>query len=95
MIRNHRKRRKYDYVFCITFSLFQGLKVTPEEGAVLAKAFSRKKYDDFRAQGIRAAGKKYIFLRSDDDDRIVVARCKDETLTMQKSKTGKVSHAVQ
>ena len=67
---------------------FQGLKVTPEEGAVLARAFSRKKYDDLRANGIRAAGKKYFFLRSLDDDRIVIGRCKDETLTLQKSKTG-------
>lgn len=66
----------------------QGLRVSPDEGAALGRAFSRKKYDDFRAKGILVGGKKYIFLRTDDDDRIVVARCKDETLTMQKTKTG-------
>ena len=70
------------------FLFFQGLKVSPDESAKLARAFSRKKYDEFRGNGIKAAGKKYIFLRTDDDDRIVIARCKDETLTMQKTKTG-------
>lgn len=63
------------------------LKITPDEGARIAKCFKSKNFSDFMAGGVLAEGEKYQFLRQ-EDDKLVLAKKKDKgALTLQASKT--------
>jgi len=64
-----------------------GLQLNPQEAANIARAFKSKDFSTFMANGIHAEGKKYQFLRV-QDDKLVLAKKKGEgALTLQCSKT--------
>lgn len=63
------------------------MKITPQEGADIAKCFKSKDFSAFMAGGIHAEGKKYNFLRV-EDDKIVMGKRKDMgSITLQSTKT--------
>ena len=63
------------------------LKITPTEGATIARAFKAKDFSTFRSNGIVVAGIKYHFLRV-EDDKVVFGKKKGYgAITLQSSKT--------
>lgn len=72
------------------------LKLTPTEGANIAKCMKSKDFSAFQAGGVHAEGIKYQFLR-EEDGKLVLAKKKDQgALTIQSSKTAIViAHTVE
>lgn len=68
----------------------KALKLTPEEGAAIARCFKGKDFTHFMGSGIHAAGMKYQFLR-EEDKKVVYAKKKGfGAVTIQASKTALV-----
>ncbi|XP_033731542.1 profilin-like [Pecten maximus] len=66
------------------------LKLQGTEGAEIAKCFKAKDFTQLMANGVKAEGKKYQFLR-EEDQKIVMCKKKGEgALTIQCSKTALV-----
>jgi len=64
----------------------QEVKLTPEEAAKIAQAFTAKDFSSFQANGIFIEGQKYQFL-SQQEGKTVYAKKKDSgSITMQSSK---------
>ncbi|XP_041466392.1 profilin-like [Lytechinus variegatus] len=62
-------------------------KITPTEGANIAKCFKSQDFSPFMASGVFGEGVKYQFLR-EEDKKVVFAKKKDHgSITMQASKT--------
>nr|XP_054756650.1 profilin-like [Lytechinus pictus] len=62
-------------------------KISPSEGASIAKCFKSKDFTPFMASGVFGDGVKYQFLR-EEDKKVVFAKKKDHgAITMQASKT--------
>lgn len=73
----------------VTDNAEKNLKPAPGEGQTIANCLKTKNYDAMRASGVRVAGKKYMFLRADEETDTVYAKgtgaYKDEALCVQKT----------
>lgn len=64
-----------------------GISLQGSEGATIANCMAKKDYSSFQMNGVFAEGKKYRFLR-DEDDKLVLAKLKEHgALTIQRTKT--------
>jgi len=67
------------------------LKPVGTEGPTIAGCLKSKNFDSFRSSGVHVAGKKYMFLRADEEADVVLAKGtgshKEEAICIQKTNT--------
>lgn len=64
----------------------QEIKLTPDECAKIAQAFTSKNFEAFQSNGVMIEGQKYQYL-SQQENKVVFAKKKDHgAVTMQSSK---------
>jgi len=65
-----------------------GVVLSTAEGASISKCMKSKDFTDMTTNGVYINGKKYRFLRKDDDGKLVLAKLKDcGSYTIQSTKT--------
>lgn len=72
----------------MVFVRYQEIKLTPDECAKIAQAFTSKNFEAFQSNGVMIEGQKYQYL-SQQENKVVFAKKKDHgAVTMQSSKQG-------
>lgn len=90
----------YPHVYAVAFVGLDGvvkpsdhvaaLAIAPDEAATLAEAFRRRDHARFHANGVRVAGRRYVFLGEDDDGAVIRARRDGYGLCVQETPGGLV-----